>query len=173
MNPRSYSRPDASRLGGPVKPGHDKLRVISLATALGLPENAPMHLGHHALFHSCSALILMAAARAADAQNEYPPTEPESEIMEAEGGAFVDDCRARILAIAKNLGFELSGPPLLTRSERWGLIWRTDFAYASDNFAVNRFVCAERGANGPAIVVAIGQDLTPLTQGPVRGVLVH
>jgi hypothetical protein len=131
-----------------------------------------MHLSHHALFQSCSALILMAAARAADAQTEFPPLAPEGEII-AEGEAFAQDCLARILAMAKNLEFRLAGTPVLTRSERWGLIWRTDFEYVADNQLVNRFVCAERGQNGPAIVVAIGQDLVPLTQRPLPGILLQ
>ena len=62
---------------------------------------------------------------------------------------------------------------MLTRSERWGLIWRTDFEYVADNQLVNRFVCAEHGQSGPAIVVAIGQDLVPLTQRPLPGILLQ
>ena len=136
-------------------------------------NSAAMHLGHHSLFQSASALILIAAAHAAEAQNEFPSLAPESETL-AEGEAFAQDCLARIMAMAKNLEFQLAGPPLLTRSERWGLIWRTDFVYARENIAVNRFVCAERGRDGPAIVVAIGQeDLVPLTQRPLPGLLVH
>ena len=131
-----------------------------------------MHLAHHLLFQSCSALILMAAARAADAQNEFPPLEPEAEII-AEGEAFAQDCLMRIMAMSKNLEFKLSGMPVLTRSERWGLIWRVDCEYANLNQPVNRFVCAERGQNGPAIVVAIGQELVPLTQRPLPGILLQ
>ena len=65
---------------------------------------APMHLGHHALFQSCSALILMAAARAADAQTEFPPLAPEGEIF-AEGEAFAQDCLMRFMEMSKNLEF--------------------------------------------------------------------
>jgi hypothetical protein len=131
-----------------------------------------MNLARHSLFQSATALILLAAARAAEAQNEYPSLAPEGEIL-AEGEAFAQDCLARIMAMAKNLEFKLAGEPVLTRSERWGLIWRVDFEYVQENYLVNRFVCAERGRDGPAIVVAIGQELTPLSQRPLPGIILH
>jgi hypothetical protein len=132
-----------------------------------------MNLGHHSTFQSATALILLAAARAADAQNEYPTLEPDGEVLAAEGGDFAKDCLARVTEMAENLDFAVAGEPVLTRSERWGLIWRVDFAYRDSNYLVNRFVCAQHGRGGPAIVVAIGQDLVPLSRRPLPGVLVH
>jgi hypothetical protein len=56
-------------------------------------------------------------------------------------------------------------PPLIARSEKWGLVWRADFTFVDleSSFLVNRIVCWETTDGKIAIEVAIGQDLTPLS----------
>jgi hypothetical protein len=79
------------------------------------------------------------------AQDQQPPLAPEAEMVTADV-AFSENCLATVNDfIAKSNGrlqWEL-GRPLVTRSDKWGLIWRVDFNDGGPDLApyISRIVC--------------------------------
>jgi hypothetical protein len=95
----------------------------------------------------------------ADAQRlETPSLEPDEEIALGDNDAFVREC----LSLVDNFGGWQLGRTVLTRSERWGLVWRADFTISGADLSplLNRIVCWELPSL--TIEVAIGQRLAPL-----------
>jgi hypothetical protein len=94
--------------------------------------------------------------------DETPPLMPDREAVVIERLLFIDACKAAFAADAQRFQwvFEKS---LLTRSERWGLIWRSDFVIAGrpKSFQlVNRAMCWG-AAEIEGTLVAFGQKIAP------------
>ncbi len=97
-----------------------------------------------------------------------PPLNPEGEAS-LQDEAFRNECLSQMKASSGDLGFKL-GPPLLTRSERWGIILRADFKTPSsiDAHRINRVVCWK--ADGRLnIAYTIEQDIAPLEVNSPEG----
>ena len=94
---------------------------------------------------------------------EMPPLVPDREAVVADDPSFVDTCKAAFAAEAEKFEWVFEGS-LLTRSQRWGLIWRADFVVAGRSSAhlVNRAMCwgGTGGIEGTAI--AFSQQIAPL-----------
>jgi len=95
---------------------------------------------------------------------ESPPLEPKEEIVLLDEPTFLNACKTLIAEDAEK--FEWSfGKSLLTRSERWGLIWRVDFVtrYSPAPNCTNRIMCW-RDASGSAIGlwIAFSRPIAPL-----------
>ncbi len=93
---------------------------------------------------------------------EAPPLEPTGEIMRVEDPAFKERCLSVVNQYTSGMNWELERE-LLSRSPRWGLVWRGDYALVdlAPNL-VNRIMCWE-GADGKLVVeVAVGQRVAPL-----------
>jgi hypothetical protein len=96
--------------------------------------------------------------------HEIPPLVPDRETVITDEPSFVEACKAALSAEAQKFQwvFEKS---LLTRSHRWGLVWRADFVVAgrqrSSHF-IDRAMCwgSADGVEGTA--VAFGQRIAPL-----------
>ena len=101
-----------------------------------------------------------------DAPPEDPPEGPPlvpTEESEIEGHAdFVAACHetARVLLGNKREW----DAQLLTRSDKWGVVWRADFAAAGMNLSplINRVVCWQKPNGAFHIHTAIGQNIPPL-----------
>jgi hypothetical protein len=95
---------------------------------------------------------------------EIPPWMPDSETVVADETSFVEACKAAFSAEAQQFQwvFEKS---LLTRSQRWGLVWRADFVVAGrpkSSHLFNRAMCWG-GADGiEGTAVGFGQRIAPL-----------
>ncbi len=96
--------------------------------------------------------------------DEIPPWVPDRETVLADETSFVEACEATFSADAQKFQwvFEKS---LLTRSQRWGLIWRADFVIAGrpkSSHMINRAMCwgCADGIEGTA--VGFGQRIAPL-----------
>jgi hypothetical protein len=93
-----------------------------------------------------------------------PPLSPLGESP-VEDRAFFEQCLARARQEGERLGFELVGTPLLTRSRKWGLIWRSDVRYSLTEVGVSRIVYTETSPSGSATdVVAVSQNIEPLNK---------
>jgi hypothetical protein len=97
---------------------------------------------------------------------DSPSLEPDGQIVTADKTAFTEKCRALADEFPSRKNWQL-GQPLLTESEKWGLVWRVDFILSDANSShlVNRIVCWENPDGKISIEIAIGQRLTPLIQG--------
>jgi hypothetical protein len=96
--------------------------------------------------------------------DETPPLVPDRETVVTDKPSFVEACKAAFSAEALQLQwvFEKS---LLTRSQRWGLVWRADFIVAGrprSSHLINRAMCwgGADGVEGTA--VSFGQRIAPL-----------
>ena len=94
---------------------------------------------------------------------EHPPTEPTGEHVIQDASAFGADCLGQAQDLAAAGRLEL-GTPLLTRSDKWGVVWRVDFKIAGQDLQplVNRIVCWNKPDGSRHIEVAIGQSIRPL-----------
>jgi hypothetical protein len=96
--------------------------------------------------------------------DEMPPWVPDRETVVADEPSFVEACKSAFTAEAQQFEwvFEKS---LLTRSQRWGLVWRADFVVAGrskSSHLINRAMCwsGVDGVEGTA--VGFGQRIAPL-----------
>jgi hypothetical protein len=93
-----------------------------------------------------------------------PPLTPQGEVP-AEDSAFFEQCLARAKQEGERLGFELVGTPMLTRSRKWGLVWRSDVRYSLTEVGVSRIVYTETSPSGAGTdVVAVSQNIEPLNR---------
>jgi hypothetical protein len=97
-------------------------------------------------------------------QYEIPPLEPDRETVVADDPSFVEACKAAFTADAQQFEwvFEKS---LLTRSQRWGLVWRADFVIAGrprSSHLINRAMCWGNAGGVEGTVVAFGQKVAPI-----------
>ena len=95
--------------------------------------------------------------------SNFPPLSPESEIP-AHEPAFAARCLAKTEIFPTRRNWQL-GMPLVTRSKKWGLLWRVDFEIVGNDVRplVNRVVC--QGTEDGEIVniqLAVAQSITPL-----------
>jgi hypothetical protein len=93
---------------------------------------------------------------------EAPPLEPIGEAASGEHLEFSARCLALIAPFVSKSNWELKRK-LVTRSPKWGLIWRGDYAIADlAPRLVNRIMCWE-GADGKLLIeIAVGQRIDPL-----------
>jgi hypothetical protein len=96
---------------------------------------------------------------------EMPPLVPDHETVVADEQYFVDACNAVFAEQAQRFEW-VFGKSLLTRSHRWGLIWRTDFVVANrpSSYLVNRAMCWGGAGGVEGTAVAFGQQIGPLEQ---------
>jgi hypothetical protein len=96
--------------------------------------------------------------------DEIPPLVPDRETVVAYEPIFVEACTAAFADDAVKFGWSY-GKSLLTRSQKWGLVWRVDFVIAeraaSSRF-VNRAMCWGSAGNVEGKAVAFGQQIAPL-----------
>lgn len=92
-----------------------------------------------------------------------PPLEPTGEQQVAGNEAFLASCRAALDDIPITREWKL-GPDLLTRTDRWGLVWRADFELPGESLAplINRLVCWQKEGGDLTLEFAIGQSVSPL-----------
>jgi hypothetical protein len=107
----------------------------------------------------------MKGSRMKDDIPESPPFEPNAEVVLVHLPTFVDACKALIAEDAER--FEWSfGNSLLTRSERWGLIWRVDFTTKYGGPGpnhTNRIVCwGDASGSSLGLSIAFGQAIARL-----------
>lgn len=110
-------------------------------------------------------LIMNAAAKN---PSESPPLSPEGEKIVQGDPSFVAACQERIRYLAST-GLWKLGKPLLTHSDKWGLVWRVDFEYPHDDLAplINRAICWRTDdGTGVNSEIAIGQQVAPLYVSP-------
>jgi hypothetical protein len=96
---------------------------------------------------------------------ESPPLEPEEEVVLVDEPTFLNACKSLIAEDADR--FEWSfGKSLLTRSERWGLIWRVDFVtrFSPGSNCANRIIMCWVDASGSPIGlwIAFSRPIAPL-----------
>jgi hypothetical protein len=95
---------------------------------------------------------------------ERPPWVPDRETVVTDEPSFVEVCKAALSAPAQELQWEFE-KSLLTRNQRWGLVWRADFVVAGQQRSsrlINRAMCWG-GANGvEGTAVGFGQRIAPL-----------
>jgi hypothetical protein len=98
-------------------------------------------------------------------QFDAPPLTPDNdEIVLPEDASFTALCISEIRATPSGRTYQL-GVPLLTRSEKWGLIWRVDYQVPGLRLypLINRVVCWQAPGSGiGGIITALGQELQPL-----------
>ena len=94
---------------------------------------------------------------------ESPSLDPDGQIVTADNTAFTEKCLSLIDKFSLGKNWRLR-QPLLTRSEKWGVVWRVDFTIsdADSSHLVNRIVCWEVPDGNISMEIAIGQHLTPL-----------
>jgi hypothetical protein len=95
---------------------------------------------------------------------ETPPVDPAGEPLIQADPAFAADCMARARALADGMSGEL-GIPIVTRSERWGPVWRVDFTVPGAGLGpplVNRIICWIKSDGAFHIDVALGQSVARL-----------
>ncbi|MCK1393645.1 hypothetical protein [Bradyrhizobium sp. 1] len=93
---------------------------------------------------------------------EAPPLMPTGEIAANENSEFNARFLAFVVPFLEKSNWEFQ-QGLVTRSAKWGLIWRGDYAIA-DLAArlINRIMCWE-GADGKLLIeIAVGQRIAPL-----------
>ena len=97
----------------------------------------------------------------------FPPLVPTDETVLASDPAFESECMSAISDQAKDLRWRFRSS-VLTKSEKWGIIWRVDFdtPESANTSFINRVTCwrtPEETGNGPTgICFAIGQRVSPL-----------
>jgi hypothetical protein len=91
---------------------------------------------------------------------EFPPIVPDGEAV-TEEPSVTATCSEQVREFTKH--WQL-GQPLLTRSDKWGLVWRVDFTMPGESLAplINRIICWQEPGGGVVITVAIGQPVPPL-----------
>ncbi|QOG22038.1 hypothetical protein [Bradyrhizobium sp. SEMIA] len=100
---------------------------------------------------------------------DTPPLEPIDEVTEHEHSDFSARCLAFVAPLLSKGNWEPKRE-LVTRSPKWGLIWRGDYAIADlAPRLVNRIMCWE-GADGKLLIeIAVGQQrLAPPPDAPPR-----
>lgn len=97
--------------------------------------------------------------------SEWPPLEPEGSGIVGNLPDFVSDCRIFVEGTFNDADEDWRwGGSILTRSEKWGLVWRADVFYKREELShfVNRVICW-KGASKPVVKIAVGQTVAPLT----------
>ncbi len=108
-------------------------------------------------------LAFLNAACAQDDDAPTPPLAPQDEQVAPDDNELIQKCMAHVPA---KLGLEL-GTTLTTQSDRWGLVWRADFAIpkVAKMTGVNRIVCKRARGDEPLnFALATSQNILPLTQ---------
>jgi hypothetical protein len=105
------------------------------------------------------------AGGAAPAPDAVPPLTPDREAAEAPPQTPSAACVARLVSRVNRDGGQVARS-LVSRSERWGEVWRADVVYPADRpsdhkAAVNRAVCWN-----DQLQFARGQALPPLPPAP-------
>jgi hypothetical protein len=108
----------------------------------------------------CLGSHMIAQNKAADS---FPPLEPDGENLASENSSFTALCVSKTSELAGMSGWQL-GPPVLTRSNVWGLVWRADFKIPGQDLSplANRIVCWIKPDDRVEMIFAIGQPIAPL-----------
>src|SRR6516165_11079464 len=90
----------------------------------------------------------------------FPPISPEGETVVPESPSFLAACLSHSNQMVQSSGW-LLGTQLLTRSDKWGAIWRVDFKIPGEDISplVNRIICWQEPNERINIMYAIGQDV--------------
>ena len=73
----------------------------------------------------------------------FPTVPSESETVVQNDPSFTDACKAKVADAAEKFGCRFENS-ILTRSEKWGLVWRADFKIknqSSETGLINRVIC--------------------------------
>ncbi len=117
-----------------------------------------MALGKTAMF----VLAATVAGQGGPSPDSPPPLTPDRESFEAPAQTPSTACVARLVSRVNRDGGQVARG-LVTRSERWGEVWRGDVVYRSDpKGAVNRAVCWN-----DQLQYVRGAALSPLPAPPV------
>jgi hypothetical protein len=97
-----------------------------------------------------------------EAKDMYPPAEPQDETA-ARDDLFAQACRDAFAHVESDLGWKI-GNSLVTRSDRWGFIWRADLdVRAGPPSLVNRIICWGSGGRDIAGTATVfGRSIPPL-----------
>ena len=89
-----------------------------------------------------------------------PPIVPLNEETAGDEMAFVSECYRRL---GDTTGWNM-GNTLLTRTERWGLLWRADFnEKSSEPGTISRVICWDEPGSGRQFVMfARDRNIPPL-----------
>jgi hypothetical protein len=96
--------------------------------------------------------------------DEFPPLVPDNEIVVADEMSFVEACKAALSADAQAFQW-VFGKSVVSRSQRWGLIWRVDFVIAGrpkKARMINRAMCWGGVDEIQGTAVSFGQSIAPL-----------
>ncbi len=96
---------------------------------------------------------------------EFPPLSPAGETVVHDATSFAASCLSKLEAFPSRKNWKL-GAPIVTRVDKWGLLWRVDFKIVGEEISpsVNRIVCWGTKDGTPVnIQIAIGQDVAPLS----------
>ena len=89
------------------------------------------------------------------------------EIIQPADAHFEAECKAEISDISESLGYVFKSS-ILTKSEKWGLIWRVDFEIRGRTNrlgVVNRVVCwrkPDQAGERVGVSVGFGQRISPI-----------
>lgn len=97
---------------------------------------------------------------------EPPPLDVDEASVKADDRAFAGKCLSIVedrFAVESWQSWQL-GQTSLTRSSKWGLVWRADFSILSEGrwHSCNRVLCWENADGTPILMIAFRTDLTPL-----------
>ena len=100
----------------------------------------------------------------AQGADSLPPVVPATgELVVINEPLFSAECLLFLESkdVAKNWKL---GKPLLTRTDRWGAVWRVDFEIGADHVLAltNRIVCWRNSSGELQLLIAIGQKVSPL-----------
>lgn len=96
-------------------------------------------------------------------EHPSPPVIPAADERIDSDPDFAAECRASARDLPSSERWILT-TELLTRSDRWGQIWRADFVFDDQSFhpQVNRLLVWRHADGSLPVVVAVGQLVAPL-----------
>ncbi len=102
-----------------------------------------------------------------DTHEGEPPLDPGVEEILPSDSAITEVCLTKLKQGFAGLLDRISfvGGPLLSRSQTWGIVWRADFTFAERHptNGINRVVCWRLPDDQTGLMVAVGQQLKPLS----------
>jgi hypothetical protein len=99
----------------------------------------------------------------ADDALSWPPLTPDGEAETDDPSSLAEACRAMWKDLIAKGGWQL-GTPLVTKSQKWGMVYRVDFAMPGPDLSplINRLICWRTTSGQLGTMVAVGQHVPPL-----------
>ena len=97
----------------------------------------------------------------------FPPVEPVNERPVENARTFVQECNSLFDTLGYTKKYSL-GRSIQTQSDEWGLVYRVDFSIPGldTHDAINRIICWKKLSGETTVIVAIGQNVPPLSSSP-------